>query len=102
MLAQVYWLYTRGELNKTYILTGSLITEVDEPIHAIEKHSEAKVGHPEQVQHKGEERLTSILSTITECKRSKSVISLNVADIDSLIRQIHENKFTKSLYYQGG
>lgn len=25
-----------------------------------------------------------------------------VADIDSLIRQIHENKFTKSLYYQGG
>ena len=53
MLAQVYWLYTRGELNKTYLLTGSLITEVDEPIHAIQKHSEAEVGHSEQVQHIG-------------------------------------------------
>lgn len=43
MLAQVYWLYTRGKLNKTYLLTGSLITEVDEPIHTIQKHSEAEV-----------------------------------------------------------
>ena len=43
MLAQVYWLYTRGELNKTYLLSGFLITEVDEPIHAIEKHREAEV-----------------------------------------------------------
>ena len=25
-----------------------------------------------------------------------------VADIDSLILQIHEKKFTKSLYYRGG
>ena len=53
MLAQVYWLYTRGEFNKTYLLSGFLITEVDEPIHAIEKHREAKVGHSEQVQHIG-------------------------------------------------
>ena len=53
MLAQVYWLYTRGEFNKTYLLSGSLITEVDEPIRTIEKHSEAEVGHPEQVQHIG-------------------------------------------------
>ena len=49
MLAQVYWLYTRGEFNKTYLLTGFLITEVDEPIHTIEKNSEAEVGHSEQV-----------------------------------------------------
>ena len=49
MLAQVYWLYTRGELNKTYLLSGFLITEVDEPIHTIEKNSEAEVGHSEQV-----------------------------------------------------
>ena len=53
MLAQVYWLYTRGELNKTYLLTGSLITEVDAPIPAIKKHREAEVGHSEQVQHIG-------------------------------------------------
>ena len=53
MLAQVYWLYTRSEFNKTYLLSGSLITEVDEPIHTIEKHSEAEVGHSEQVQHIG-------------------------------------------------
>jgi len=43
MLAQVYWLYTRGEFNKTYLLSGFLITEVDEPIHAIEKHRFYKV-----------------------------------------------------------
>ena len=49
MLAQVYWLYTRGEFNETYLLSGFLITEVDKSIHTIEKHSEAKVGHPEQV-----------------------------------------------------
>ena len=53
MLAQVYWLYTRGELNKTYLLSSFLITEVDKSIHTIEKHSEAKVGHPEQVLHIG-------------------------------------------------
>ena len=53
MLAQVYWLYTRGEFNKTYLLSGFLITEVDEPINAIEKHREAEVGHSEQVQHIG-------------------------------------------------
>ena len=53
MLAQVYWLYTRGEFNETYLLSSFLITEVDKSIHTIEKHSEAKVGHPEQVQHIG-------------------------------------------------
>ena len=53
MLAQVYWLYTRGEFNKTYLLSGFLITEVDKSIHTIEKHSKAEVGHSEQVQHIG-------------------------------------------------
>ena len=48
MLAQVYWLYTRCEFNETYSLTGSLITEVDEPIRTIEKHSKTKIGHSEQ------------------------------------------------------
>ena len=49
LLAQVYWLYTRGEFNEAYLLSGFLITEVDKSIHTIEKHSEAEVGHSEQV-----------------------------------------------------
>ena len=53
MLAQVYWLYTRGEFNKTYLLSGFLITEVDKSIRTIEKHSEAEVGHSEQIQYIG-------------------------------------------------
>ena len=68
MLAQVYWLYTRGEFNETYFLTGSLITKVDEPIHAIEKHREAEVGHPEQVQHIGMFTAQSILFAIGICR----------------------------------
>ena len=83
MLAQVYWLYTRGEFNKTYLLSGSLITEVDEPIRTIEKHSEAEVGHSEQVQHIG------MFTTLTI--QTLSIPLDEVADIDSLIRQIHEN-----------
>ena len=47
MLAQVYWLYTRGEFNETYLLSSFLITKVDKSIHTIEKHSEAKLGHSE-------------------------------------------------------
>ena len=58
MLAQVYWLYTRGEFNKTYLLSGFLITEVDEPIHAIEQHREAEVSvNVTNIQHCGHLRL---------------------------------------------
>ena len=60
MLVQVYWLYTRGKFNETYLLSGFLITEVDEPIHTIEKHSKTKIGHSEQVQHIG--MLSSLVS----------------------------------------
>ena len=47
LFAQVYWLYTRAEFNKTDFLTCLLITEVNHSVCTIEEHSKSELGHSE-------------------------------------------------------